>query len=123
MPALLDSTKPKVVSASTLAGYRVRSTENDDLGTIEEIMIDPATGQLAYAVLSFGGALGLGDKLYVIPWNLLRLNPEDRVLVLGCDSAWLRDAPAFQQDDWPDFGDERWEREIDDYYRRRHYAE
>ncbi len=122
MPALLDSTKPKVVSVSTLAGYRVRTTENDDLGTIEEIMIDPGTGQLAYAVLSLAGALGLGDKLYAIPWTLLRLNTEDRVLMLGCDSAWLRDAPAFQQDDWPDFGDERWEREIHDYYSRRHYA-
>jgi sporulation protein YlmC with PRC-barrel domain len=121
VPAVLDSTKPKVLSASTLAGYRVRSTENDDLGTIEEIMIDPGTGQLAYAVLSFGGALGLGDKLYAIPWNLLRLKTDDRVVVLGCDSAWLRDAPAFQQDDWPDFGDELWEREIQDYYSRRHY--
>ncbi len=122
MPALLDSTKPKVLSASTLAGYRVRSVENDDLGTIEEIMIDPGTGQLAYAVLSFGGELGLGDKLYAIPWNLLRLNTEDRVLVLACDSAWLQGAPAFQQDDWPDFGDERWEREIHDYYSSRHYS-
>ena len=118
MPALLDSTKPKILSASTLAGYRVRSPENGDLGTVEEIMIDPRTGRLAFAVLCFGGTLGLGDKLFAIPWTLLRLNTADRVLVLGCDCARLQGAPAFDQDDWPDFGDEGWEREIHEYYSR-----
>lgn len=118
MPALLDSAKPAVVSASTLAGYRVRSSENHDLGTVEEIMIDARTGRLAFAVLCFGGTLGLGDKLFAIPWNLLRLNTEERALVLGCDCARLQGAPAFDQDDWPDFGDESWERRIHDYYGR-----
>jgi sporulation protein YlmC with PRC-barrel domain len=105
MPELLDRTEPRIISASTLAGYRVRSSENYDLGTIEEIMIDPRTGRLAFAVLCFGGTSGLGDKLFAIPWNLLRLNPADRVLVLGCDSTRLQGAPAFDQDDWPDFGE------------------
>ncbi len=117
MPALLESTNPRVVSASTLVAYRVRSSENDDLGIIEEILIDPRTGRLAYAVLCLVGALGVGDKLFTIPWNLLRC-ANDGVLVLGCDSASLRAAPAFDPDDWPDFGDERWEREINDYYGR-----
>ena len=117
MPALLESTNPRVVSASTLVAYRVRSSENDDLGIIEEIMIDPRTGRLAYAVLCFAGALGFGDKLLAIPWNLLQWT-NDRVLVLGCDSARLQAAPTFDPDDWPDFGDERWEREINDYYGR-----
>ena len=116
MTALLESTKPSVVSASTLTGYRVRSPENDDLGTIEEIMIDPRSGRLAFAVLCFGGALGLGDKLFAIPWNLLRLDTDERVLVLVCECERLHGAPAFDQDDWPDFGDESWERQIHDYY-------
>ena len=119
MPALLESTQPRVVSASTLVAYRVRSSENDDLGIIEEILIDPRTGRLAYAVLCLVGALGFGDKLFAIPWNLLQCT-NDRVLVLECDSASLQAAPAFDPDDWPDFGDERWNREINDYYSRWH---
>src|SRR5260370_42250247 len=117
MPALLESTQPRVVSASTLVAYRVRSSENDDLGIIEEILIDPRTGRLAYAVLCLVGALGFGDKLFVIPWNLLQWT-NDRVLVLECDSTSLQAAPAFDPDEWPAFGDERWNREINDYYSR-----
>ena len=116
MPALLDATKPRVVSASTLAGYRVCSSKNDDLGTIEEIMIDPCTGRLAFAIVCFDGTLGLGSQLFAIPWNLLRLDTGDRVLVLGCDCARLQGAPAFEQDEWPDFGDESWVRQIEDYF-------
>jgi sporulation protein YlmC with PRC-barrel domain len=117
MPALLIPTKTKVVSASTLAGYRVRSQENEDLGTIEEIMIDPAAGHVTYAILSFGGMLGFGDKLFAVPWQLLRLNSEDRVLIFDWDCGRLNGAPVFDQDaDWPDFADETWEQEIRDYY-------
>lgn len=108
----------KVVSASTLAGYRVRSHENEDLGAIEEILIDASTGRVAYAVLCFGGSLGFGDKLFAIPWDLLRLNAPERTLILACERGQLEGAPAFQQDDWPDFDNETWDREIRDHYRR-----
>jgi sporulation protein YlmC with PRC-barrel domain len=104
MPARLESAKPRVVSASTLFAYRVRSSENDDLGTIEEIMIDPRTGQLAYAILCCVGKLGFGDKHFVVPWNLLQWTNEG-VLVLECDSARLGAAPGFEPEDWPDFGE------------------
>lgn len=120
MAARLESTKPKVVSASTLVAYRVRSSEDDDLGIIEEIMIDPRTGRLVYAVLCCVGGLGLGDKLFAIPWSLLEWT-NDGVVVLECDRARLQAAPAFDPNDWPDFGDESWERQIHDYYSRRHY--
>jgi sporulation protein YlmC with PRC-barrel domain len=106
----------KIVSASTLAGYRVRSHENEDLGAVEEILIHPTTGRIAYAVLCFGGALGFGDRLFAIPWTLLALNAPDHTLILSWDRERLQGAPAFHQDEWPDFGDEMWEREIRDYY-------
>ena len=79
-------------------------------------MIDPCTGRLAFAIVCFDGTLGLGSQLFAIPWNLLRLDTGDRVLVLGCDSARLQGAPAFDQDEWPDFGDESWVRQIEDYF-------
>lgn len=116
MSAQLTLTKSPSVSVSTLAGYRIRSYENDDLGTIEEIIIYPESGRIAYAVLCFGGASGFGDRLFAVPWSLLHLDAEDRVLVLSWDHSKLAAAPAFDQDDWPDFTDESWEREIRDFY-------
>ena len=113
--------KFKVQSASTLAVFRVRNRSNQDLGTIEELMIDPASGRVAYAVLCLGGFLGFGDKLFAIPWSMLTLKPEDRVFVLDVDRQVLENAPGFDADDWPDFGDERWGAEIHNYYGRRPY--
>lgn len=109
-------TKSPSVSVSTLAGYRVRSHANEDLGTIEEIIIQPETGRIAYAVLCFGGTAGFGDRLFAVPWDLLHLDAADRVLVLAWDHSKLVEAPAFEQDDWPDFTDEKWERQIREYY-------
>lgn len=104
------------ISVSTVAGYRVRSTDNDDLGAIEEIIIRPDSGRIAYAVVSFGGEFSLGDRLFIVPWDLLRLDQEDRALVLDWDLSKLDGAPAFESDDWPDFTDETWQRKIHDYY-------
>lgn len=113
--------KYKVQSASTLEGFRVRSRDNQDLGTIEELMIDPASGRVAYAVLCFGGFLGFGDKLFAVPWGMFKLKPEDRVFVLDVDRDVLENAPGFDADDWPDFGDEHWGAEIHTYYGRQPY--
>src|SRR5579884_2890069 len=111
----LTPAKTKNVSVSTLAGYRVRNCNNEDLGMIEEIIIDAATGQIEYVVLSLAGLFG-NDRLFAVPWQLLHLNAGDRALVLHWDRAGLSGAPGFDQDDWPDFGDERWRREIDSYF-------
>lgn len=83
---------------------------------IEEIIIHPDTGRIAYAVLCFGGTFGFGDRLFAVPWELLHVDPADRVLILEWDPTKLDGAPAFEQDDWPDFTDDSWERKIHDYY-------
>ena len=79
--------------------------------------MDAHSGRIVYAVLCFGGTLGFGDKLFVVPWELLRFNASDRVLKLAWERERLATAPAFPPDDWPDLGDESWDREIQDYYR------
>jgi len=79
-------------------------------------MVDPESGCLAYAVLCLGGFSGVDDRLYAVPWERFRLNSDDRVLVFDGDGETLDGAPSFQQDDWPDFSDARWEREIREYY-------
>ena len=112
----MKSTKYKVHSASTLSGYRVRNEKNEDLGTIEELMIDAVSGRVAYGVLCFGGFLGKCDKLFAIPWSLFKLKAEDRVFVLDVERETLENAPGFDADEWPDFGDEGWNRAIHSYY-------
>ena len=63
-----------VLAASTIAGDRVRNGAGEDLGKIEEIMLDVPTGRIAYAVISFGGFLGIGDKLFAVPWKALQID-------------------------------------------------
>ena len=115
--------KYKVLSAATLSGYLVRSRSNEDLGCVEELMLDSGTGKIAYAVLSFGGVLGFGGKLFAVPWNALKLDPDQRVLILDADRRRLENAPAFHEEDWPDFADEQWGDQIHSYYGLRPYWE
>jgi hypothetical protein len=117
MPAIATETPSNVISASTLAGYRVRSGGDEDLGTIEEIMVEPESGRIAYAVLCLVRAPEFADKLFAVPWGLLRLNAAERTVVFEWDSSKLDSAPAFDQNDWPDFSDEDWVRAIREYYR------
>ena len=114
MQALLNS--PTILSASTLAGYRVRSCDNQDLGTIEELMIDGQTGRIAFAVLCFASRAEFGDKLFAVPWDVLRLNAGDCTVVFTADQETLESAPTFQQEDWPDFGDVAWGAAIHSHY-------
>ncbi len=95
----------RVLSASSLAGDRVRNTAGEDLGKIEEIMLDIPSGRIAYAVLSFGGFLGLGNKLFAIPWDAFTLDEAEKEFVLNVDRKVLEDAPGFDKDNWPDMAD------------------
>ena len=113
----------RVMSAGTLKGDRVRNSASEDLGKIEEIMIDVPTGRVAYAVLSFGGFLGMGDKLFAIPWEALTLNERDHEFILDVDKKQLETAPGFDKDHWPDMADETWGTEVHAFYGRRPYWE
>jgi sporulation protein YlmC with PRC-barrel domain len=91
-----------VMSASTLIGDKVVNEAGEDLGKVEEIMLHVPSGRIAYAVLSFGGFLGMGDKLFAIPWEALKLNEESKCFVLGVDKERLKNAPGFDKNNWPD---------------------
>ena len=93
---------PQVLSASTIIGEKVINTAGEQLGTIKELIIDPDDGFISYAVLSFGGFLGLGDKLFAIPWEALTLDTEDHAFILDVDKELLKNAPGFDKDHWPD---------------------
>lgn len=107
----------KTLSASTLVGDRVVNTEGEDLGKLEEIMLDLDSGCISYAVLSFGGFLGMGDKLFAIPWQALSVDEVNKRLVLHVDRETLENAPGFDKDHWPDMTvDREWLGGVYEYY-------
>lgn len=107
---------PRVLSTSTMIGDDVRNPQGDSLGKIEEIMIDAHTGNVAYAVLSFGGIMGIGDKLFAIPWGALRLDADEHEFVLDVDKKRLERAPGFDKDNWPRTPDRTFIDEVHSYY-------
>jgi len=106
----------KVLSANTLKGDKVVNEKNEQLGTIEDLMIDVEKGRVAYAVLSFGGFLGMGEKLFAIPWNAFRVDTHAKRFVLNVPKEKLEKAPGFDVDNWPDMADRTWSAGIENYY-------
>jgi sporulation protein YlmC with PRC-barrel domain len=113
---------PRLMGADTLLGNDVYNTKNEDLGDIKEIMLDMNTGQVAYAVLSFGGILTLGEKLFAVPWDALKLDTKNKRFTLDIDKERLEAAPGFDPDDWPDMADETWSKEVHSFYGTKPYS-
>lgn len=113
--------KPRVLSASTLSGDPVRNTRGEDLGKIEDFMIDLERGRIAYAVLSFGGVFGVGDKLFAVPWKALTIDTDRHAFLLDVPKERLRNAPGFDKDDWPDITSADWNTQIHSFYGTKPY--
>jgi sporulation protein YlmC with PRC-barrel domain len=112
---------PEVMAADTLEGDKVVNREGEDLGTIEDIMIDVQRGRVAYAVMSCGGFLGMGDKLFAIPWNALTLDANRHCFVLDADRERFEKAPGFDKDHWPSMADNSWAMQVHEFYGVRPY--
>lgn len=110
------------MSCSSLCGNKVRNSKNEDLGKVEDIMLDCNDGRIAYAVLSFGGFIGIGEKLFAVPWSALRLDHDKHDFVLDVDKETLKNAPGFEKDNWPDFADETFGRQLHDHYKAKPYG-
>ena len=107
---------PALMGADTLIGDSVVNAQEEDLGDIKEIMLDMQTGQVAYAVLAFGGFLGMGEKLFAVPWQALHLDTVNKRMVLNVDKERLKSAPGFDKDAWPDMSDLSWAGGIHSFY-------
>ncbi len=104
-----------LLSAKILSGMDVVNPTHEALGEIEDIMIDPATGNIVYAVLTFGGFMGFGEKYFAIPWEAFYLDTKNEdVVILNIPREKLENAPGFDKNDWPDNG--QWEF-VDKIYR------
>jgi sporulation protein YlmC with PRC-barrel domain len=111
-----DGPGPALMGADTLIGDDVVNGQQEDLGDIKEIMLDMHTGQVAYAVLAFGGFLGMGEKLFAVPWQALQLDTANKRFVLNIDKEQLKNAPGFDSDHWPDMSDPSWANNVHSFY-------
>ncbi len=107
---------PFLMGANTLLGNDVYNRDGQDLGDIKEFMIDMASGRIAYAVLSFGGLMGLGDKLFAVPWSALALDTENKRFTLNVPKDALKEAPGFDKGHWPSMSDKTWARGVHKFY-------
>ena len=111
------STKTRnTLSATTLIGDPVVNRNGESLGKIEDLMIEPERSRVSYAVLSFGGFLGTGNKLFAVPLQAMRLSREEKRFVLDVDKERLKNAPGFDKDQWPDFADPAYNTKLYSYY-------
>lgn len=105
--------------ASEVTGLVVKNEAGTELGTVEDLVLDLSSGRVRYAALSYGGFLGVGDKLFAVPWDRFQVSVDDdgeEYLVLNIDEETLKNAEGFDQDNWPDVASPEWSRGIDDYY-------
>ncbi|MGE3274399.1 MAG: PRC-barrel domain-containing protein [Vicinamibacterales bacterium] len=106
----------RALSASTLIGDEVVNTQGEKLGKIEDIMLDLERGRVAYAVLSFGGFLGMGDKFFAVPWDQLDVDLQAKNFRLDVPKEKLEQAPGFDKDNWPDTVDPTFVGQVYEYY-------
>ena len=107
---------PTILSTSTLSGNEVFNIEGKHLGDIKDFMLDMDNGCVAYAVLSFGGFLGLGDKLFAVPFEALSVDTERHAFIVDIDKELLKDAPGFDKDNWPSTPDRDFINRIHTHY-------
>lgn len=105
-----------VIAAKKVQGTPVTNPQGENLGEIEDVVIDKLDGQVRYAVLSFGGFLGMGDKLFALPWEVLEYNEGQGAYVIGVDKETLQNAPGFEENDWPDMTDPTWGNRLREHY-------
>lgn len=107
----------KTLSSSTLTGDTVVDRKGEKIGKLEDLMIDVTEGTVGYAVLSFGGFMGIGDKLFAFPWKSLEIDEANKQIVVDVSKERLEDAPGFDKDHWPDFSDTGYRQQVDSYHR------
>ena len=95
----------RTLGATTLIHDRVVNLNGESVGKIEELMIDVTTGRVAYAVLSFGGFLGFGSKLFALPWSALTVDETHKRFVCNVTKEVLERMPGFDKEHWPDLND------------------
>jgi sporulation protein YlmC with PRC-barrel domain len=108
-----------VFPSKKLTGLNVRNSQGEKIGTIDDLVINLQDGKIQYVALSVGGVLGIGDKLFAVPFQEVRFNhgKDEMYYVLDISKEKLEQAPGFDKAHWPDFADPQWKTTVDSYYR------
>jgi len=106
-----------LMKGSTFIGADVENPQGQDLGDIKDVVIDRASGRIAYAVVSFGGFLGMGEKLFAVPWGAFsQANENKDKFILAVDKERLKNAPGFDANNWPQMASREWVTNLYSYY-------
>lgn len=117
-PAKVQQNK-HMYRASKIIGTIVRDGQERRIGEIKELLLDARRGEVAYAVVNFGGTMGVGSTYHAIPWRALRPSDDGRYYVLQAGRDTISQAPGFDHGNWPDLADERWSADVDRYWSSR----
>ncbi|MEI6095211.1 MAG: PRC-barrel domain-containing protein [Gammaproteobacteria bacterium] len=105
-----------IVKASEITGTKVKNTAGENLGEINDVVIDKSQGKISYLVLDFGGLFGFGNKFFAMPWNLFTYDQEDGNYIIKLDKERLKNSPGFDKDNWPNFSEQAFVTSINKYY-------
>jgi sporulation protein YlmC with PRC-barrel domain len=120
-PATPDSkaTAANTFRASKLMGLHVKNAAGEKLGTVDDFVMDVSSGKIAYVAMGVGGVLGIGEKLFAVPYSAFTVahDKDGMSFVLDTTKEKLQASPGFDKANWPDFADPKWTDQIDNYYR------
>lgn len=111
------------VKVSNIIGTSIINSEGKDLGNVKEIVIDRATGKVAYVAVAFGGFLSIGEKLFAIPFSAFSYDNAQEKYVLDIPKEKLEAAEGFDSDKWPVMSEEKWHRNLHQHYNSKNYWE
>ena len=116
-----DQTRGANIRASQLIGMNIENAKGEGVGEISDLVIDGNSGRVRYAAVTYGGVLGVGDKLFAVPFEAFKVrrqagDEDDYVLTLSVTQEQLKDAKGFDQENWPNFADRNFTSEIDRRY-------
>jgi sporulation protein YlmC with PRC-barrel domain len=104
------------LTATSIIGDKVENLQGENLGKIDNLMVNISQGRIEYAVIEFGSFLGVGGKLFAIPFTELKIDPVKEIFVLNRDKNYLKNIPGFDQGHWPDTNSHTYFNEVDTYW-------
>jgi PRC-barrel domain len=116
----LDETT-SLISAGKVTGTSVYNTAGEHLGEVYDVMVDKRSGKIAYAVMSFGGFLGIGERYHPLPWATLKYDTKQGGYVVGLTKQQLEGAPTYAANERPAWEDRAYETRLHDYYKTTPY--
>ena len=104
------------LTATSIIGDKVENLDGENLGTIENLMVNISSGMIEYVVLESGSFLGLGGKYFAVPFSQLYLNPDKECFILNREKEYFNNIPGFDKSHWPDTNDHSYFKDVDNFW-------